>query len=148
MSEGPVFYIPNGPPGEEYAVLGDQPPGVVLFFRLYMGALAVLGAALMVAGLALMTTASVATPRVDKLVSAAFYATLGATMSVTHAIALFGGRRGWVHTFGLVLIGLGTLSCCCVPISLPLLLAWNKSEVKSWYTPPPPRDEDEPQRSG
>jgi hypothetical protein len=144
VSKRPVFYIPNGPPGEEYAVLGDQPPGVVLFFRLYTGALAVLGVGLVALGFALIGAAPAGAPKVDELVNAVFYVVLGATTSATHAIALFGGRRAWVHTFGLVLIGFGTLSCCCLPITLPLLLAWNKSDVKKWYTPAPVRDDDEP----
>lgn len=152
MREGPVFYIPNGAPGEEYAAQGDQPPGVVLFFRLYTGILAVLGAALVVLGFVLIVTATGPAVRArQELIGAAFYVVLGAAASVAHAIAFFGGRRGWVHTFGLLLIGFASLSCCCLPISLPLLLAWNKPEVKRWYTPPPIADDDEPaapQRSG
>lgn len=144
MRKDPVFFIPNGPPGEEYAIQGDQPPGVVLFFRLYMGALTVLGVGLVALGLALIGTAPVGAPKVDDLINAVFYVVCGATTSATHAIALFGGRRPWVHTFGLVLIAFGTLSCCCLPMTLPLLLAWNKSDVKKWHTPAPIRDDDEP----
>jgi hypothetical protein len=152
VSQEPIFYIPNGPPGEEYTVAGDQPPGVVLFFRLYAGILTILGASLVILGFAYIagefSHAATAMKARQNLVTAGFYVILGLVTCTVHAIAFFGGRRGWVHTLGLITLALASLSCCCLPFSLPLLLAWNKPEVKKWYTARPVLDDETPMIQG
>jgi hypothetical protein len=33
----------------------------------------------------------------------------------------------------MVLIALGMLSCYCWPLSIPLLIAWSKPEIKAYF---------------
>ena len=40
-------------------------------------------------------------------------------------------KSAWM--FHMVLQAIGLTSCCCIPFALPLLLQWNKPEVKQWY---------------
>jgi hypothetical protein len=69
---------------------------------------------------------------------------LGLVFSVPYAIAPFLPRQSWVWVFGLVLICLGLTSLCCLPVCIPLLIAWLKPEMKAFYgrelspLPPPP----------
>jgi hypothetical protein len=42
-------------------------------------------------------------------------------------------RKGWAWTFGLVLIGIGLTSICCLPATIPLLIFWLKPETKTYF---------------
>ena len=70
---------------------------------------------------------------------------MGLAFCVPYAAAPFLPRSSWVWVFGLVLICIGLGSLCCLPICIPLLLAWMKPEMKAYYgrdlspsQPPPP----------
>lgn len=67
---------------------------------------------------------------------------LGLALCVPYAIAPFLPRKSWVWVFGLVLICIGLTSLCCLPVCIPLLIAWLKPDVKQFYgrteTPYPP----------
>ena len=70
---------------------------------------------------------------------------LGLAFCVPYAAAPFLPRKSGVWIFGLVLICLGLTSLCCLPVCIPLLIAWLKPEMKAFYgrtenplSPPPP----------
>jgi hypothetical protein len=130
----PPIYIPNGPPGGEYADAADRAPGVTLVFRLYAGLLAAAGLASLAAATMFVVMADGSRrSTADSLVGALFFGVVGLVFAVPSLVALFGGRRPWVHTLGLVLIIVGLLSCYGLPFSVPLLIYWVKPEVKRWY---------------
>lgn len=113
---------------------GQSTPGVVAFFRVYMGysTLASLG----VSGVSVW---SIVKHRVHgspppSPLEATFYGIFATFMSLAaaaHAIAVVCPRRRWMHAFGTILLGLSLLGGC-VPISVALLVFWLKPEVRSW----------------
>ena len=75
-------------------------------------------------------------------VMGAVFIILGLAFCFPYAIAPFLARKSWVWVFGLVLICVGLTSLCCLPVCIPLLIAWLKPDVKKFYgrteTPYPP----------
>jgi len=64
-----------------------------------------------------------------------FYGVVGLVLTVPAIVALFGGRRPWVHTLGTVVIALGMINFCCLPVLIPLLIVWMKPETRRWFGP-------------
>jgi hypothetical protein len=131
------FIPPGMPPGTEYAASEKAPDGVV-FFRIYAVVFGIMGALLALAGLGLMFAPLFAPPslagaEVGTWFAGLFYGGWGMAMFVPTVLALFSGRRPWVHTMGTVVIALGMFSCCLMPLLIPLLIAWMKPEPKRWY---------------
>ena len=78
-------------------------------------------------------------------VMGAVFILMGLVFSAPFAIAPFLPRKSWVWVYGLVLICLGLSSVCCLPVCIPLLLAWLKPDMKAFFgriegplTPPQP----------
>jgi hypothetical protein len=61
------------------------------------------------------------------------FAALGLLLSIPFAIGPFLQRRPGAWTFDLVLICIGLGSACCLPVTIPLLLAWLKPETKAYF---------------
>lgn len=135
-------FIPAGmPPGTEYAA-DERPPEGVYYFRIYAAVTAFFYGALALLGIGMMTmplfsskapTGSGPPAELGMWVAGLMYAGIGAVFAAPAVIALFGGRRPWVHTLGTVVIGLGMMSICCVPILIPVLIHWMKPETRAWY---------------
>jgi hypothetical protein len=128
------------PPGTAYPGEEHAPEGVVYFriygavFALLTGALALFGGAIMVSPF--FTRGAAGSGPVADLgayVAGVLYGGLGLAGFVPALIALFGGRRAWVHTLGTVVIALGMFSLCCIPVLIPLLVVWLKVETRRWY---------------
>jgi hypothetical protein len=124
------------PPGTAYPTEEHAPEGVIYFrifgavFVLITGALALLGGGMMVSPFLVRgAPASDLGPYVRGLL----YGGLGLSCFVPTLIALFGGRRPWVHTLGTVVIGVAMFNLCCIPVLIPLLVVWLKVETRRWY---------------
>lgn len=50
-----------------------------------------------------------------------------------YAAAPFLPRRRWAWVVGVVLIGIGMTSACCLPAAIPLLIFWLKPENKAFF---------------
>ena len=61
---------------------------------------------------------------------------MGLALCVPFAVAPLLPRRSWVWVYGIVLIAVGLTSCCCMPASIPLLIAWMKPEMKQAFGRP------------
>ncbi len=135
MDRGPIFIPPGLPPGVGYAH-EERPPDAILYFRIY--AALMLLSCLSMTGFSLYYLIDVASRRTGSTDDAAIvfmvYGVLSLLMAAPWMLAIFAGRRPWVHTLGTVMLVLTmvTLSCC-LPISIPLLVVWLKPEVKRWY---------------
>ena len=131
------FLMPAGmPPGAEY-IHDERTPEGVTYFRIYAGLMSVSSAGLAIMGLVMMASplfASRMKPGEDITAFGAglFYGIMGMIFFIPWVLALFGPRRPWVHTVGLVMVGLSMLSCC-VPLAIPVLITWTKPETKRWY---------------
>jgi hypothetical protein len=119
---GQLGYEPYAPP----ASTGGR-PSVIMWFRLYAFAMAV-----MYFGLVALFTfdplfrASADTP--GQLVMRGAVALMG----VANAIAIFVPYRPWGWTFALVVIGLGCVSSVFV-VTIPLLLYWLKPVTRAAF---------------
>ena len=58
---------------------------------------------------------------------------IGVGLAALFAFGVFAPRRRWVWTFDVVLIAIGMTSCCCMPVTIPLLIYWIKPEVKTYF---------------
>lgn len=131
--------MPAGmPPGTDYP--GDEraPEGVV-YFRVYAAIVAVLygmltlaGGGMVIAPL-LLDKSATAGAEIGFYFAGAFYGALGLAHLIPTLIALFAGRRPWVHILGIVVLGLGMLNLCCLPVLIPLFIVWMKPETRRWY---------------
>jgi hypothetical protein len=134
--QGP-FVMPAGlPPGAEYMQPERVPEGVT-YFRIYAVIMVVLNAFVALAGLVLMFMplfAPKASPGdTEAWIMGLLYGGLGTVFAVPFMIALFGGRKPWVHTLGTVMIALAMTQICCLPVLIPLLITWLKPETRRWY---------------
>ncbi|MDD5584644.1 MAG: hypothetical protein PHV55_06290 [Candidatus Omnitrophica bacterium] len=71
--------------------------------------------------------------QLDAKITGPLYMFFGLIFFVAYAIAPFlkPGPGAWVYD--LVLICIGMTSCCCLPITIPLLIFWIKPETKSYF---------------
>ena len=54
-------------------------------------------------------------------------------LSLLFVVALFLPRRGWVWVYGIVAICVGLPNCCCLPLSIPVLVLWFRPETKQYF---------------
>jgi len=109
-------------------------PGVVLWFKIYIGlnALMYIAIAGLLAALAILAPESLAEelgPAFLLLGIAGFCIIL----AVLYLVALFFPRRPWAWVYDLVLICLGFTGCLTIPFSIALLVFWIKPEAKHWF---------------
>jgi hypothetical protein len=144
VSPGPPLgpFVPQGmPPGTEYGALADPTPDGVYYFRIYGGIHATLNGLVALFGLGMMlaplrlpsSSGSSGSDAGAWIVMGLVYGGMGMLFLVPTLVALFGGRRPWVHVLGTVVIAMGMLSICCLPVLIPLLLVWIKPETRAWY---------------
>jgi hypothetical protein len=147
MDDKPHYYMPAGlPPGAGPMNEQEGAPEGVYYYRIYGGILAVLSALVIVAGMTMFLiplfssggpggSSSAASDPVA-MITGAFYTGAGVVFLVPLLLSLFGGRNGWVHTLGTVVLALTMLTLCCVPFSIPVLIIWLRPETKRWYGAP------------
>ena len=58
---------------------------------------------------------------------------IGLVLLVPYAAGPLLPRERWAWIVGVVLIGIGMTSLCCLPVAIPLLLGWLKPETKAYY---------------
>jgi hypothetical protein len=58
---------------------------------------------------------------------------LGLVLFVPFAIAPFLPNKSWVWIYGIVMIGIGMTSLCCLPATIPLLIFWLKPETRQYF---------------
>ena len=123
-----TLQVDEGPP---QAPEPAQPPRVVFWFKVYAGASA-LGYAMLAAGALVMFFMGEQDLDVPPIVL-----WVGASCEVCFAAAfaasLFPRPREWVWIFDFMLICLGLVWLCCLPVSIPLLVHWLKPETRAWF---------------
>ncbi|MEW6027424.1 MAG: hypothetical protein AB1599_09050 [Planctomycetota bacterium] len=112
-----------------------EPPTVVFWYKLYCGLMAFVYLALFVVGVLLAVFhQSIDTKEPgEMLMPGIIYGALGFFFSIPFVAAFFLPRRSWAWIYHLVLICIGLTSCCCLPITIPLLIYWIKPEVKTYF---------------
>ena len=103
-------------------------PGVVLWAKLYLGALSALYLLLL-----LLSPFMFASGDEESLIYGLVFVVIGIPCALLSAIPIFLPPRPWVWVWILVVIGFGMTSVCCLPVAVPLLVFWIKPETKHYY---------------
>lgn len=110
-------------------------PAALMWFKVYAGALGLVYVATAALSLVylFMDPADLAMSRVEARVFGALLLVMGLGLAAGCLLPLFLAPKPWVWTYDLVVICLGLTSCCCMPICIPLLIAWLKPEMKAYF---------------
>jgi hypothetical protein len=117
-------------------------PGVVTWFRVYCGALALVYLGCIVGGIFVLVTSgdtrgtSDAVSRGVMLGYGAALIVLGLVLSAAFAAGVFLPPKPWVWVYGIVLISIGFMSACCLPFCVALLIFWLKPEARAYFGRP------------
>ena len=113
-------------------------PAVVPWFKVYASAMALLYVFCLLAGIAMFFIPDAALEDADfppefRIAYGAMLIVMGGGLAAIFAVGVFAPPRSWVWVFDIVLIAIGMTSCCCMPVSIPLLIYWIKPEVKTYF---------------
>ncbi len=111
-------------------------PAVLPWFSAYCAVMAAVGLLFLVIGLALHYGGSDAIlwhDPAEARFAAAVYTTLGAVFLPLFLIGTCLPRRSFGWTLGIILLALSIPTCCCVPVSLPLLFFWIRPETRAYF---------------
>ncbi|MBN2369790.1 MAG: hypothetical protein JXO72_04830 [Vicinamibacteria bacterium] len=114
-------------------------PGVVTWYRVYCGLMALLYFALAAAGIIglffmeELTSGSNAMSPLVALLMLLMWIALGLVFGAVFVAPFFLSRRPWAWIYHLVLIAIGMTSPCCMPASIPLLIFWLKQETREYF---------------
>lgn len=110
-------------------------PTVVMWFKLYAGALVLLYLGLAAVSLVffLMDPADLNMGRTEATIAGSILLGLGLVFTGASVIPLFAPPRPWSWVYSIVLICIGMTSACFLPFCIPLLIFWLKPEVKAYY---------------
>ncbi len=61
------------------------------------------------------------------------YGGISLAIWIPYVIAPYLRPQPWVWVYGMVMICLGTTSCCLIPACVPLLIFWIKQETKDYF---------------
>lgn len=123
----------------DYQFSPGQPPGVVIWFKVYAGLLCFIYAVMVAIGVALLAAPRFIPfndpdlPATAVYIYGAIFALLGGLFLVVCALPFFLRPRPWVWVYDLVIIGLGMTSACFLPFSVILLIFWLKPETKRYF---------------
>ncbi len=122
-------------------------PSVVTWFRVYAGVMTFIYMLLLVVAVLILAFApSLAdgdNPEEVLLIQGTVFAVISLPLGGMFIIGAFMPVKPWAWIYGIVLIGLGMTSCCCLPATIPLLIFWIKPETQTYFgraskTAPPP----------
>lgn len=109
-------------------------PAVVLWFRIFCVATALLYLSIAAAGVAFFFVPELQSDReIDATVMGVLLSGLGLGLAALFIAPFFfaPSKGSWI--FGLVLIGLTMSSCCFWPVSIPLLIYWIRADNKEYF---------------
>jgi hypothetical protein len=113
----------------------NQPPKVLLWFKIYCGFLCLLYLATAAFSLFLFF-ANPSNPEMSQTearVLGVLLLVAGLLMFGVCLLPLILAPRPWLWTFDLVVICLGMTSACFLPACIPLLIFWLKPETKRYF---------------
>lgn len=113
----------------------QQPPPVLMWFKIYSAAMAVLYVFVVLLGLffAFAPADWLELRQGEAFFYAVICVVIGLPFIGAFAAALFLPPKPWVWIYDLVLIAIGFGSCCILPASVALLVFWIKPETKAHF---------------
>lgn len=111
-----------------------QPP-VVMWFKVYAAALALLYALCVIGGIALLIIPPdwLDSERGELVFPGIIFVVMGLPFCALFVAGIFLPPRPWVWIFDLVLIAIGFGSCCILPASIALLIFWIRPETRAYF---------------
>jgi hypothetical protein len=117
--------------------MNESPPGVLLWQRVYCGAMTLMYVVLVAVCIAMAVfaddLADAETSSGELLFGGILLGIVSLGCAALFAAGLFLPRRRWAWIYHLVLIGLGMTSCACLPATVPLLIFWVRSDTQQWF---------------
>jgi len=128
----------GGPPPQNQWDADFDPntkPDPVLWYQLYAGALALLYLAVVGFGIFVVVLGLEASgsAQVEALIQGVIFTGMGVVFGLASAASIFFPRTKWAHTTHIIILALGMTSCCCLPVCIPILMRYNKPDVKRWF---------------
>ena len=117
-------------------------PGVVTWFRVYCGALALVYLGCIVGGIFMLVTGGNLHGTTDQMSRGVVMGygvvliVLGMGLSGAFAAGIFLPPQPWVWVYAIVLISIGFMSACCLPFCVAMLIFWLKPETKAYFGRP------------
>ena len=113
-------------------------PGVIRWFNGYAVCMAIVYALCVIAGVVFLTLSeetlrAEGTDVMEVRIQGVALLVVGIPLMLVFAAGPLAPRRNWVWIFHIVLMGIGLTSVCCLPATIPLLIAYIKPEVKTWF---------------
>ncbi len=108
-----------------------EPPKVIFWQKMYLGALALMYFLFVPLG-GLMIWGGTEANDMGAVVQGVMIAFMCAMLGVGAAALIFTPRKPWAWTAHVVVLVL-TVGSCCMPFALPILINWFKDETKDWY---------------
>jgi hypothetical protein len=110
-------------------------PDAVLWFQIYAGAMALLYLFVTVAGIGMLVLSAETSggEQAELIINGVVCAGMGVVLGIISAASIFFPRVKWAHVTHIIILAMGMTSCCCLPFSLPILLRYNKPDVKRWF---------------
>ena len=75
------------------------------------------------------------TPNDEAFIDGILLVLFGPPFAIAFGLGIFWDEKPWHWVYGIVLICISLTSCCCFPVSIPLLIYWLKPETKSYFNP-------------
>lgn len=107
-------------------------PQVVVWYKIFCGAMAVLYGLLLFLGVFVVNSFP---PDDEAFIDGILLVILGPSFAIAYGLGFFWDEKPWHWVYGIVLICISLTSCCCFPVSIPLLIYWLKPETKSYFNP-------------
>lgn len=127
---------PPPPPVQPGSHIPGWKPGVIVWYKVYVGFMILMFLLLAAAGGVLFAEVFPLTAEdLDGMPPkelGILYLALGVIFAIPYLVALFLPRKKWVWVYHMVMICLGMTGCTIVA-SIPLLIFWLKPEVKAYY---------------
>jgi hypothetical protein len=113
----------------------NQPPKVLLWFKIYCGFLCLLYLALVAFSLFFFFAdpSDTELSEIEARITGVLMLVIGVALFVVCLLPLILTPRPWLWTFDLVVICLGMTSACFLPACIPLLIFWLKPETKRYF---------------
>lgn len=112
-------------------------PTVVKWFMTYCGLMMLIYLACTGFGLLAMFNsedlADGMTPPDEIFVQGVIFSVIGLPFAILYGVGFVLPQKKWGWIFGIVLIGIGMTSVCCLPMTIPLLIFWIKQDNKAWF---------------
>ena len=107
-------------------------PSVLVWYKVFCATMAALYGLLLLLGVFVLNSF---TPNDEAFIDGILLVLFGPPIAIAFGLGIFWDEKPWHWVYGIVLICISLTSCCCFPVSIPLLIYWLKPKTKSYFNP-------------